>query len=261
MRDDLDPDHPLARLYPEVVAGGFTRHDGFVEFFSRINALLPDKADVLDFGAGRGGWTDAPLSPYHRRLRDFRAAGHRVVGVDVDEVVTENPSVDEAHVITPGERLPLPDDAFDLVFADHVLEHVDHADAPFVVSELQRVLRPGGWFAGRTPNKWGMIGVGARMVPNDLHVRVLEKLQPGRQERDVFPTRYAMNTRRDLARLFPAGRWNLFVYGHASEPQYAGSSTAAWRAASLVDRLTPPRLQPTLMVFAQLAQPRPSTTA
>ena len=251
MRDHVAPAGPRNRLYPEVAAGGFTRHDGFVDFFTRANALLETEGTVLDFGAGRGEWADADLSAYHRRLRDFRASGHRVVGVDVEPAVLKNPTLDEAHVIEPGARLPFDDASFDLVVADYVLEHITERDAPSVAAELHRVIRPGGWFAARTPNKWGVIGVGARIVPNSLHVRVLERLQPGRQAQDVFPTQYHMNTRADLRRLFKSSQWDLFTYAHASEPQYAGRSVAAWRMAAFLDRITPPPLGPTLMVFAR----------
>ena len=41
-------------MYPEVAAGGFTRHDGFVDFYVRVGALLTGESRVLDFGAGRG---------------------------------------------------------------------------------------------------------------------------------------------------------------------------------------------------------------
>ena len=45
----------------------------------------------------------------------------------------------------------------------------------------------------------------------------------------------------------------VHVYGHASEPTYFGRSAAVWRIAAGVDRLTPNRLRPTLMVFVQKA--------
>jgi hypothetical protein len=43
-----------ARFYPEVEAGGFSRVDWAVAFWSQVNALLQPSHDVLDFGAGRG---------------------------------------------------------------------------------------------------------------------------------------------------------------------------------------------------------------
>jgi len=246
------PGELLSRLYPEVSAGGYTRHDGFIEFYTRINALLGDDSVVLDFGAGRGLWAHEPIPAFSQHLRAIETRVKRVEGVDVDPVVLTNPTLAAAHVIAPGDKLPYDDENFDLVLADYVLEHVSEEDAPTVAGEVLRVLKPGGWFAARTPNKWGMIGVGARAVPNNLHTKVLRTLQPERKEEDVFPVRYAMNTRRDLKRLFPAPH-SLVVYGHSSEPTYFGSSKAAWRTAQLVDRLTPPRLAPTLMVFVQKA--------
>jgi predicted SAM-dependent methyltransferase len=115
------------------------------------------------------------------------------------------------------------------VVADHVLEHVSEADAPGVASEVLRVLRPGGWFPARTPNKWGMIGVGARAVPNSVHTRFLHRLQTGRKDEDVFPVEYHMNTRPQLWTLFPPPH-KVVVYGHTSEPTYFGRSKFAWRA-------------------------------
>jgi SAM-dependent methyltransferase len=248
------PSHTLARLYPESTVGGFTRRDGFVEFYTRVNALLDESSVVLDFGAGRGLWATEPLPVYSRQLRAFHERVARVVGIDVDEAVLQNAALAEAHVVAPGGRIPYDDAIFDLVLADHVLEHVSAADAPVVAGEILRVLRPGGWLAARTPNKWGMIGLGARAVPNRLHTRFLHRLQPGRKDEDVFPVEYHMNTRRQLRGLFPPPH-EVVVYGHTSEPTYVGQSRVAWRAAALLGRLTPPPLEPTLMIFVQKATP------
>ena len=248
--DDFRPGSTLARLYPESQVGGFSRYDGFVEFYTRVNALLRPDSRVLDFGAGRGAWAFEPLPATSKRLRAFHERVARVDGVDVDDAVLANPHLAEAHTMPPAGPIPYDDETFDLIVADYVLEHVSEADAPTIATELMRVLRPGGWLAARTPNKWGMIGIGARAIPNSLHTRFLHRLQPGRKDVDVFPVEYHMNTRKDLRRLFgPPHR--LVAYGHTSEPTYFGHSTAAWRTAALVDRLTPPRLASTLMVFVE----------
>jgi SAM-dependent methyltransferase len=248
-QDVFEPNPVLATLYPEAEVGGFSRLDGQVEFYTRINALVDQSSSVLDFGAGRGHWAVDPMPPMARHLRMLRGRVARVVGTDVDPVVLTNPSLDEAHVVQLGQALPFAEQTFDLVVADHVLEHVNADDAHEVAVDVMRVLKPGGWFAARTPNKWGMIGVGARIVPNRLHVQVLRRLQPDRLAEDVFPTRYSMNTRADLRRLF-AGH-DVHVYGHTSEPTYCGRSRIAWRLAAGVGRLTPPSLAPTLMIFVR----------
>ncbi|GAC1387427.1 MAG: class I SAM-dependent methyltransferase [Marmoricola sp.] len=247
----FEPSSTLRRLYPEADVGGYTRYDGFVEFYSRVNALLTPGSRVLDFGAGRGQWTDRDALPaYSQHLRAFHERVAFVAGTDVDPVVMTNPTLTEAYTVPPGQRLPFADESFDMVLADHVIEHIQHDHAQGVAGEVMRLLKPGGWFAARTPNKWGIIGVAARAVPNAMHTRVLHKLQPDRKDQDVFPVAYAMNTRKDLRRLFPPPH-SLHVYGHASEPRYFGNSVAAWRTASFIDRLTPPRMAPTLMIFVQ----------
>src|SRR5215218_8038865 len=57
-------------------------------------------------------------------------------------------------VRTEAERLPLPDDSFDLVFGHAVLHHLPDLDAAF--REFRRVLKPGGRvvFAGE-PSRYG----------------------------------------------------------------------------------------------------------
>ena len=252
--DDFVPNTTLQRLYPEAAVGGFSRKDGQIEFYTRVNALVDENSRVLDFGAGRGHWAVDPMPNMSKRLRWMRGRVAEVVGTDVDPVVMTNPSLDAAHVVELGAPLPLDSESFDLVVADYVLEHVNAEDAPALAADVMRVLKPGGWFAARTPNTWGMIGLGARAIPNSLHVRMLNRLQPGRKAEDVFPTRYAMNTRRDLQRLFAPHA--VHVYGHTSEPQYFGRSAIAWRVAATLDHLTPPRLAPTLMIFVQKAEQR-----
>jgi ubiquinone/menaquinone biosynthesis C-methylase UbiE len=66
-----------------------------------------------------------------------RFLDERVVSL---EMVAE-PGVDVAASV---ERLPFRDGAFDFVFSQAVLEHVQHPHV--AVAEMQRVLRPGGLF-------------------------------------------------------------------------------------------------------------------
>lgn len=56
------------------------------------------------------------------------------------------PNVD---LVADGQRIPIADGTFDGVFSLAVLEHVP--DAPRVVSEMMRVLKPGGWLYSEVP--------------------------------------------------------------------------------------------------------------
>ena len=211
--------------FPEQVAGGFTRLDGNVSFYSRVQALLidlPAGAQVLDFGAGRGQAAEDPVT-YRRELSDLRGEGRSVIGVDVDPAVVENPRLDEARVIGQDGRIPVDDASVHLIVSDYTFEHVD--DPARTAAELDRVLKSGGWICARTPNRWGYIAVGARLVPNRLHVRALRSLQPDKAAEDTFPTRYRMNTRGALERYFPAPKFEVSAYTMDAEGHlYAGSS-------------------------------------
>lgn len=243
----LDLTMPQSRMgYPEMAAGGFSHVDGTVQFYARINALLAPGHTVVDLGAGRGAFLEDPVV-YRRELRRLRGKVSRVVGLDVDPAVLRNPALDEAHVLAAGGLFPLPDDSVDILISDFTFEHIE--DPQHVASEIGRVLRPGGWICARTPNKWGYIGVGARTVPNRLHNAALRRLQPAKQERDTFPTRYRMNTLPALRRLFPAGHYEHHSYVADSEPAYAGASTAAWRFADGVLHRAPRRCRSVLYVF------------
>jgi SAM-dependent methyltransferase len=231
---------------PESVAGGFTRRDGIIEFMSRVHSLFPPNAVVLDFGAGRGEWGIEDPIEFRRRLLDFRGPDRKVIGVDIDPVVMTNPLLDEAHVLV-GPKIPLADDSVDVVVADWVFEHVDEPEA--VAAELARVLKVGGWLCARTPNRHGYVALGARLVPNRSHAKVLERLQPGRQAIDVFPTRYRMNTKGALRRLFPADRFTHATYAPQIDPPYFGRSRLAIGLVRGVSRVIPEALGPQLYVF------------
>src|SRR3546814_21093337 len=97
----------------------------------------------------------------------------------------------QQHVLDASGKLPFEADAFDLIVSDYVFEHVDDASA--VARELQRVLRPGGWIAVRTPNRFGYLKLAASLVPNKWHDPVLGFVQPPRTTFYTFPTQHRPN--------------------------------------------------------------------
>lgn len=239
---------PQAAVFPEVGAGGYSRVDGTVQFWSRVNALLGPDDVVVDLGAGRGQFLDDPV-PFRRSLHDLGPRCARLVGLDVDPAVRENPALSEAHVIDPAGRFPLGDESVDLLVSDWTFEHV--TDPAHTAAEIGRVLRPGGWLCARTPRKWGAIGIPTMLVPDSLHVAALRRLQPSKAERDTFPTAYRLNSRAALRRAFPVAAWTHHVYEYESEPAYVGGSPALMRVGLALQRLVPARAASTLMVFVR----------
>ena len=181
--DEMFDDHALALDSADV-------------FFMSAQALASDSSFVLEVGCGRGAQV---ASQSQRAWQDLRGPGRRVVGIDVDPAASQNPIIDEFHLMGDDQRWPIADGVVDLAVSDWVLEHVQ--DPALFVAELTRVLRPGGCF---WPEPSAAIHP-SRSVPGWCptgRTRVLKVLQPNRQEQDVFPTAYRMNTRPALQALF-----------------------------------------------------------
>ena len=238
----------FAKLYPEIAVSGFARNDQMVIFYTIINALLGAEKTVLDFGAGRGSSAEWPLL-YKRRLLDLRGKCAEVTGFDVDPVVERNPQVDRAVVGKIGDPLPFGDAQFDVIVSRSAFEHI--ADPVACAHELGRILKPGGWLCAWTPNRWGMVGIGGRLVPNALHGRLLRFFEPGREEKDVFPTHYRMNTLRTLRRLFPSPTFEHASYTFSGPPAYHGNRVWLARLMQAYESLMPPPARAMLHVFIQ----------
>ena len=235
------------KLYAETAAGGFTRVDGTVAFYTRVNALLRPEMTVLDFGAGRGRAALEDRVEYRRALRDMRGKVARVIGVDVDPVVLSNPTLDRA-VVSDG-AIPVDDVSIDLIFSDFALEHLEWPE--LTAAEIDRVLKPGGWLCARTTNRWGYVAVAARMVPERLHSAVLSRAQSFRQDHDVFPTFYRLNTKAAFRRYFPLAKWRHYIYSHNAEPAYFGNSVALWRLVNVACAIAPTSLGNVWLAFLQ----------
>jgi SAM-dependent methyltransferase len=234
-----------SHFFPEVLAGGFTRNDGNVAFYQRINALVSSSSVLIDFGAGRGA---SDYVSYRRRLSNFKGRVSRVVGLDVDPAVMANPSLDEAFLLGPDGRAPLPAGTADIIFSDFVFEHF--RDPIQSAAEIDRLLKPGGWICARTPNRFGYIAVANRLIPDQMSNLVLKILQPWRKPEQVFPAFYRLNTPGTLRKFFPPSRFEHFVYTwDDAEPLYHANSRILYRAFLALKYLTPPPLKPFLMIF------------
>jgi ubiquinone/menaquinone biosynthesis C-methylase UbiE len=112
---------------------------------------------ALDLGCGDGRLTvaldareltAADVSPVALERARRRLPGARLVELE------------------PDEALPLEDDSFDLVLCAETIEHV--RDVQLLLSEIRRVLRPGGTLALTTPAN---LPLGPRPDPLSPHLR------------------------------------------------------------------------------------------
>jgi ubiquinone/menaquinone biosynthesis C-methylase UbiE len=135
------------RVIPEIAECGpntkiFVEHKARYEFAS---TLLNSRMKVLDIACGVG---------YGSKLLAMTAG--RVVGCDIDGESIEyaNTNYGSANIdyqLGNATKLHLPSDSFDALISFETLEHIRQYNQ--VLSEFQRVLKPGGLLVISSPNR------------------------------------------------------------------------------------------------------------
>jgi ubiquinone/menaquinone biosynthesis C-methylase UbiE len=166
-----------------------------VRYYRALLRCVHPENRWLDVGCGR-----QIVPEFAASLEQQRAivAGIRLlVGMDVDSAIHDHPLLQE-RVMGWGDALPFADASFNLITANMVMEHVKEPTR--ILSEVHRVLRPGGRFLFHTPNfKYYQIFI-ASLVPDGLKRRIIWLFEQ-REETDVFPTYYRSNTSTQIRRL------------------------------------------------------------
>lgn len=170
-----------------------------------LRYCLEEYEDVLsDTVKRQTRWLD--LGCGHNLLPQWRAEQEQaltrrpaqLVGLDYDM-----PSLRNHHSISQlvrGDiaRLPFRDESFSLVSSSMVFEHLKQPRAQ--LEEIGRVMHPGGELIFLTPNTMGYTTLLGRIVPGFLKARVIRFFH-GREEHDVFPTFYRINSPAQIAQV------------------------------------------------------------
>lgn len=166
--------------------------------------------------------------------------------MDLDQAVLKNRASDEQLLMKNGE-LNIPNNSIDLIIADYVLEHID--DPKKFAIQIDKCLKSGGWFCARTPHKFSYVAFAASLIKNSAHSKVLNIVQPGRKEIDVFPTKYKMNTLSDFNKYF--NDWSNHSFIFRSDPAYYFGSKLLYRFQSILHRLLPASIIGNLFIFVR----------
>ena len=165
-------------------------------YFKEIEEKITHDSVVLEIGCGRRPGSGVEASVGGTRL---------FVGIDLClehlrhflNKSTCMPVFGDAQII------PFKNSSFDLVFCRSVLEHIQYPES--FVREIDRVLKPGGYFIFFTPNRWGYITIISRLLPDKLRANVVRMIHT-REEQDIFKAYYLMNDKSQLRRLFKQTR-------------------------------------------------------
>jgi SAM-dependent methyltransferase len=198
------------------------------ELEALVRKCLTSDTYVLDLGCGRGGvmelfWHDVQVA----------------IGLDPDVA-----SLIEHRTLMPltcglGGALPFPSETFHLVIGLWVLEHLRQPEK--TLSEIQRVLRPGGHFIFLTPNAQHPL-IWANQVSHALPLlqrRLIPKLY-GRDEADTFRVHYRANTPARLRGLAALCGLHINSLRAIPDPTYLAFNDFFFHLSILLERCLPP---------------------
>ncbi|QYJ24178.1 methyltransferase domain-containing protein [Achromobacter sp. ES-001] len=145
---------------------------------SYVKELLAEAGalTVMDLGCGAG-----------RTYELFKEINAKIdwVGVDIgDSVESRQRAVDVPFKEWDGSSIPFDDASFDLVYSHQMLEYV--RSPAKVISEIERVLKPGGFLVGSTSqfepcvtgSLWNFKPLGFKILATDAGLQVVQ-LRPG----------------------------------------------------------------------------------
>lgn len=115
---------------------------------SQLSDIVGDAPirDVLVVGCGNGSEAAFLSCFFHSK----------VVGIDLEDDFDPEAAADADLRVMDATELEFDNDTFDLVYSFHALEHIE--DPERALSEMQRVLRPGGFYCIGTPNRHRVVG-------------------------------------------------------------------------------------------------------
>ncbi|CAI9403265.1 class I SAM-dependent methyltransferase [Nocardioides sp. T2.26MG-1] len=144
--DSIDPTPPVANI--ERVSGkgatAYNYHNNgrsdylrFVSIAAQYSAVGSEHKRILDWGCGCG-----------RLSRHYQESGADITGIDIDPYnvawCSENLHPGRFETVDLMPPTSLPEDTFDVVFANSVLSHLTAEAMDAWLHEISRILRPGG---------------------------------------------------------------------------------------------------------------------
>jgi len=199
--------------------------DGTQEFHHLCSRVIPSAGRILEIGSGPSNATSR-----------FLAGLGELHGLDPDPDVRNNSALASASLLE-NDRFPYTDGSFDACASNYVIEHI--ADPLQHLTEVRRVLRPGGVYVFRIPNRFHYVTMVSALTPHRAHLLLANRLRGLSQEsHDPYPTLYRMNSGRAVRRF--AKRAGLTVEHLVlieKEPTYGAASRSLFLAFTGYERV------------------------
>jgi len=141
--------HLVAQKHVEIYEASGPRIEKVRQVFSGFR----ERKKVLDVGCADG----SILAPFVK--------AHELHGVDISEGLVGKACAAGIRAVAHDvetQPLPYPDETFDIVFSGETIEH--HVDTDWMLSELNRVLKPGGILILTFPNIRTALSIGMLLL-------------------------------------------------------------------------------------------------
>jgi len=156
-------------------------------YFETVRSCLRGQAKWLDVGCGHHVFGDWMV----KEQAEVVGTAGLVVGLEYDRSSLRRHQAIVNRVAADIRFPPLKRGSFDLITANMMVEHLENPVEALV--EIRYLLKPGGLFVFHTPNlRSGLVWLSSR-VPESWK-RLLIRWLEDRQEEDVFPAYYKLNT-------------------------------------------------------------------
>ncbi len=168
-------------------------------------ATSRDWEDILNKNSNRDSvWLD--LGCGHQLLPSWRFEEEQIlvqqcktlIGLDFDFDSLKKHRTIYDRIRGDISYLPFADESFDLVTSNMVFEHLDNPQVQ--LTEIYRILKPGGTLIFHTPNTLGYTTIMAKLIPEAIKEKLVYLLQ-GRKDEDVFPAYYKVNSKSKIEKL------------------------------------------------------------
>lgn len=139
-------------IHPELIHSGYAFYAIRISLLAAIDELKTKiQGRVLDLGCG--------IMPYKEYLEENGQISE-YIGVDLEQSDYHNTL--KPHLFWDGFVIPMEDNSCDWIIATEFLEHYHETES--ILSEINRVLKPGGTFFFTVPCIWTL-----HEVPYDAH--------------------------------------------------------------------------------------------